>query len=172
MRGYQKFLLSLHPYLLSTIASILTVGQIVLALCLYGQSSETLEWIGWICLWTSGIFGILPIIIFRRKGGVERGEIYTKTTKLVNTGIYAIVRHPQGGTAWILINLGLILITWHWISLILGLFSMGLVYLDTFKTDQACIEKFGREYTHYIKRVPRVNFLSGITRLMVHKIKR
>ena len=45
--------------------------------------------------------GLLPIITFRRKGGVAKGESYIKTTVLVDTGIYAIVRHPQGGTAWL-----------------------------------------------------------------------
>jgi hypothetical protein len=80
-----------------------------------------------------------------------------KTTALVDTGIYAIVRHPQGGTAWLLINLGITLIAWHWTSMILGLVSMGLAYTDTFKSDRYCIEKFGDTYKHYMQKVPRVN---------------
>jgi protein-S-isoprenylcysteine O-methyltransferase Ste14 len=44
-----------------------------------------------------------------QEGGVAKGEGYIKTTVLVDTGIYAIVRHPQGGTAWLLINLGVVL---------------------------------------------------------------
>jgi protein-S-isoprenylcysteine O-methyltransferase Ste14 len=106
MTPLKKLFYNLHPYLLSAIASILTVTQIVLAFFLHQQVFEELEWVGWICLWISGIFGILPIITFRRKGGVPKGESYTKTTVLVDTGIYAIVRHPRNGTAWLLINLG------------------------------------------------------------------
>jgi protein-S-isoprenylcysteine O-methyltransferase Ste14 len=166
MKGFWNFLFRLHPLLLSTIASILTVTQIVLAFFLYGRGSETLNWLGWICIWSSGIFGLLPIFIFRRKGGVSKGESYIKTTELVDTGIYAIVRHPQGGTAWLLINLGILLIAWHWTSLILCLVSMVLVYADTFKTDQSCIEKFGDAYKRYQDKVPRVNFLVGIVRLI------
>jgi protein-S-isoprenylcysteine O-methyltransferase Ste14 len=89
-----------------------------------------------------------------------------KTTVLVDTGIYSVVRHPQGGTAWLLINLGVMLIAWHWTSMTLGLVSMGLVYADTFKADEDCIEKFGDTYKSYMQEVPRVNFLVGIIRLL------
>ena len=166
MSRLEKTLYSLHPFLLASIASVLTVAQIVLAFLLHGRGSEALEWAGWVCLWTSGIFGILPIITFRRKGGVSKGESYIKTTVLVDTGIYAVVRHPQGGTAWLLINLGVLLIAWHWTSVILGLASMVLVYADTFKADQYGIEKFGEAYKRYMGRVPRANFVAGIIRLI------
>ena len=166
MKRFQKFLYSLHPLLLSSIASVLTVAQIALAFFLHGYASEALKWVGWICVWVSGIFGILPIITFRTKGGVSRGESYMKTTVLVDTGIYAIVRHPQGGTAWLLINLGVMLIAGHWTSAVLGLVSMGLVYADIFKTEQYLIEKFGDAYKRYMGRVPRVNFAAGIIRLV------
>ncbi len=142
------------------------MAQIALAFFLRRPGPEALEWAGWICLWTSAIFGMLPIITFRRKGGVPRGESYIKTTVLVDTSIYAIVRHPQGGTAWLLINLGVMLIAQHWTSVVLGLVSMGLVYADTFKADQYCIEKFGDAYKRYMERVPRVNFVVGIIRLV------
>jgi protein-S-isoprenylcysteine O-methyltransferase Ste14 len=137
-----------------------------LAFLLRRPGSEALQWTGWICLWTSAIFGVLPIITFRRKGGVPKGESYMKTTLLVDSGIYAIVRHPQGGVAWLLINLGVMLVAQHWTSVILGVPSMVLAYMDTIKADQYCIEKFGDAYRRYMKRVPRVNFVSGIIRLL------
>ena len=166
MKRFQEFLYSLHPFLLSSIAGVLTVAQIILSFFFNQPGSEALEWAGWICLWTSAIFGLLPIITFRRKGGVAKGESYMKTTVLVDTGIYAIVRHPQGGTAWLLINLGVLLVAQHWTSVVLGLVSSVLVYADTFKADQYCIEKFGDEYKRYMQRVPRVDFVAGIIRLL------
>ncbi|MBL7183398.1 MAG: isoprenylcysteine carboxylmethyltransferase family protein [Anaerolineae bacterium] len=166
MKRFQEFLYSLHPFLLSSVASVLTVAQIILAFFFNQPGSEALEWAGWICVWTSAIFGVLPIITFRRKGGVAKGKSYMKTTVLVDTGIYAVVRHPQGSTAWLLINLGVMLIARHWTSVVLGLVSMGLVYADTFKADQYCIEKFGDAYKRYMERVPRVNFVVGIIRLV------
>jgi protein-S-isoprenylcysteine O-methyltransferase Ste14 len=155
----------LHPYLLSSIAGALTVVQIVLAVLARGPRCVGCAWAGWICLWTSSIFGIVPVFAFRRKGGVESGQSYTKTTTLVDSGMYGIVRHPQNGTAWLLISLGLMLITQHWASLILGLISMLLAYADTFKADQRCIAKFGDPYRTYMQRVPRVNFVAGLVRL-------
>ena len=164
MKHIQKFLYNLHPLLLSSIASVLTIVQIILVFFLHGHASEALQWAGWLCIWTSGIFGVLPIITFRRMGGVPKGESYMKTTTLVDTGIYGVVRHPQGGTAWFLINLGVMLIAWHWSSVVLGLVSMVLVYADIFKSDQYCIEKFGDAYKRYMERVPRINFVAGVIR--------
>jgi protein-S-isoprenylcysteine O-methyltransferase Ste14 len=168
---FSEFLFNLHPFLLSSIASVLTIAQIVLAFFLHGNGTEVIKWVGWVCIWLSGIFGVVPIITFRKKGGVPKGESYMKTTKLVDTGIYAIVRHPQGGTAWLLINMGVILIAWHWTSAVLGLSSMVLAYADTYKSDQYCIEKFGVAYKEYQERVPRVNFVSGIIRLVLSQDK-
>ena len=166
MKRFQEFLYSLHPFLLSSIAGTLTVAQIILAFFVHGRGFEALKWVGWICWWAGVLFAVLPIIMFRRKGGVAKGKSYMKTTVLVDTGIYAIVRHPQGGTAWLLFNLSVMLIAQHWSSMVLGLASMGLVYADAFKTDRYCIEKFGDDYKRYMQKVPRVNFLAGIIRLL------
>jgi len=170
-RLQELFYSRMHPLLLSSVAGTLTVAQIVLAFFLNRPGSEALAWAGWICLWTAGIFGVLPIITFRRKGGVAKGESYVKTTVLVDSGLYAIVRHPQGGTAWHLINLGVMLVAQHWSSVALGLPSLVLVFADTFKLDRACIEKFGDAYRHYIERVPRVNFVVGIGRLVLQRMR-
>jgi protein-S-isoprenylcysteine O-methyltransferase Ste14 len=136
MRPLLKAVYGLPRYLLASIASVLTVAQVVLAFFLHGYGSEALQWAGWICLWTSAVFGVLPIIAFRRRGGVPKGQSYMRTTVLVDSGIYAIVRHPLGGTAWLLINLGVMLIAWHWTGALLGLISMALVYVEPFKADQ------------------------------------
>lgn len=169
MKRFQGLLYGLHPYLLCSIAGTMTVAQIVLASFLHGPRSDVLEWGGWICLWVSAFFGMLPIITFRKKGGVAKGDSYVKTTVLVDTGIYAIVRHPQNGTAWLLINLGVALIAQHWSGWVLGLTSMVLAYLDTFKADQGCIDKFGDPYGQYMQRVPRVNFVLGLIHLVWRK---
>jgi protein-S-isoprenylcysteine O-methyltransferase Ste14 len=171
MSYFQVLLDKLHPLLLSSIASVLTIAQIILAFILHGNPPPALMWVGWICVWSSSIFGILPIFTFRRKGGVPQGENYMKTTQMVNTGIYAVVRHPQGGTAWLLINLGVMLIAWHWSSLVLGFLSMILAYADTFKADQNLVEKFGDAYQQYIAKVPRINFITGFIRYVSDRRK-
>lgn len=171
MKRFQRFLYGLHPYLLSSIAAALTVAQIVLAFFLHEPRSEVLEWVGWICLWTAGVLGVLPIIVLRTKGGVAKGQSYTRTTVLVDNGLYALVRHPQNGTAWLLINWGVMLVAQHWSSLALGLPSMVLAYLDSFKADQRCIKKFGDAYRAYMQSVPRVNIVWGLIRWVWHQRK-
>ena len=64
-------------------------------------------------------------------------------------------------------SLGLILISQHWMVLILGLVAIPLIYLQTFDLDIGLVEKFGDEYADYMRRVPRVNMLLGIARRLL-----
>jgi protein-S-isoprenylcysteine O-methyltransferase Ste14 len=168
MNGWRSAVRGLHPHLLAWIWSALLLLQMGLAFFVLGESrSPRLRIIGW-AIWATGtIFAILPILILRAKGRVPKGKSYMETTALVDTGIYAIVRHPQGGTAGILFNLALALIGQHWLLVVLAALGIVLIYVDTFNSDAACIEKFGEEYVHYMQRVPRVNFLAGLLRLLV-----
>jgi protein-S-isoprenylcysteine O-methyltransferase Ste14 len=120
--------------------------------------------IGWIVWILSIFFGIMPIYMFRKKGGVAKKDSYMKTTILVDTGIYAIVRHGQY-LAGILLSLSLILITQHWFNAICGIPIMILVYIEMFRADKDLIKKFGDEYKEYMRKVPRANFLWGIIKL-------
>lgn len=158
----------LPPHLLAWIWSVLLLLQVVLAFFVFTEPRlPGLRTAGWI-IWILGtVFAIWPIFALRTRGGVAKGKSYMKTTVLVDTGIYAIVRHPQSGTAGILLNLALLLMGQHWLLLILAAVGMTLLYIDTFKADEACIDKFGGEYVRYMQRVPRVNFLAGIIRLLV-----
>ncbi len=93
--------------------TIAFVGQIILTILFYDPAGNALRInIGWGVVWLSAVFGWLPIITFRRKGKVE-GRSYIHTTVLVDSGIYAIVRHPQY-LAGVLLNVGLSLITPQW----------------------------------------------------------
>jgi protein-S-isoprenylcysteine O-methyltransferase Ste14 len=166
MRHFQEFVYGLQPYFLASLAGALTVVQIILAFLLYQPGLEILQWAGWICLWTAGLFGVLPIITLRQKGGVPKGKSYVHTTVLVDSDIYTIVRHPQGGVAGLLINLGVILITRHWLVIALGVVALALTYIDTFKEDRYYIDKFGDDYLRYVQRVPRVNLVAGVIRLL------
>jgi len=170
MNGIKKALHRLNPWLLSSVAGILTVPQI--GLCLFRSNPEgvaIVRYAGYV-LWVAAVaFAIVPIFTLTRKGGVREGESYMKTTTLVTTSVYSLVRHPQGGLAWLMMNLAAILIGQTWPIALLGLVSMPLVYLDTLKTDQYCIEKFGHDYEAYMETVPAVNLLSGAIHLLRRK---
>lgn len=151
------------------ILSVFIVLQIVLTFIFYNQLGiEIIRNMGWIILFISGIFGWMPIFEFRRKGKVPEGQSFIKTTVLVDSGIYAIVRHPQflGG---ILLSLALILIAQHWLVVVMGIPAMIIFYSGIVEGDRLGIEKFGDDYKSYMQKVPRMNFLAGLIRVLQHK---
>jgi len=149
-----------------TLVSILFISQIIVGICiLFGVSQiEILAYVGvGLYVFSGLVFGWLPVIEFRKKGRVRKGKSYIHTTKLVDTGIYSIVRHPQYVT-FILWAIAGMLLFQHWIIILLGIPIIPLTYIDLIRADKAAIEKFGDDYKAYMKKVPRVNFLLGIIR--------
>jgi protein-S-isoprenylcysteine O-methyltransferase Ste14 len=149
-----------------TFVTILFISQIVVGIYLLSDVSqiEILAYVGAGLYVLSGlVFGGLPVIEFRKKGEVRKGESYIHTTRLVDTGIYSIVRHPQYVT-FILWAIAGMLLFQHWIVVLLGIPIVPLTYIDLIKADKDAIEKLGDDYKAYMKRVPRANFLLGIIR--------
>lgn len=162
---------SWRSYIPATVAGVLTLAQLIGVFFLgVDEVNSALRILGWVIWLSSVIFGVLPIIIFRARGGVPQGNSYIKTTLLVDDGLYGIVRHPQY-LAGILLNLALILISQHWLIIILGIPAMVLMYIDIQKADRNEIEKFGDAYREYMERVPQINFILGIIR-QLHKRKK
>jgi len=131
----------------------------------YGENN-TLRTLG-IFLWVlSAFLGWFPIYTFRKEGGVPEGERFVKTTKLVTTGIYSIVRHPQY-LSGILLGLSFILISQHWLVLTLGIPFIAIFCIAALDEDRSCVDKFGDSYKDYMKEVPRFNFLIGIIKRFI-----
>lgn len=160
-------------YIHSIIWSILLVTQFILVVFfnyVNQNQNSLLLWFG-IILWIiSVIFGFFPIFIFKRKGEVIKGKSYVHTNKLVKTGLYSIIRHPQY-TAGILLSMALILYSQTIVIVLLGLGVIPILYFDILKADEKNINKFGDEYIQYMKKVPRMNFILGIIRLIKFKSK-
>ena len=156
-----------------TFTSLLFISQIIVGIYLlsYVSQIEILAYIGvGLYVFSGWIFGMLPVMEFRKKGGVKKGKSYIYTTKLVDTGIYSIVRHPQYVT-FILWAIAGMLLFQHWVIIILGIPIIPLTYIDLIRADKDSIEKFGDDYKQYMQRVPRANFLLGIIRLLQRKRK-
>ena len=109
-----------------------------------------LKYIGWILLGL-GIFFVVAstytLISNRGKG-------------LIDWGIYSILRHPM------YVGAMLIYLSWsfflpHWLTLLLSLTNIAILYGFILQGDRRNVELFGSEYEQYIERVPRVNYLSG-----------
>jgi protein-S-isoprenylcysteine O-methyltransferase Ste14 len=150
----------------ATFSSVLFISQIIVGAYLLSEVSqiEVLAYVGVALYVSSGmILGALPVFEFRKKGGVKKGQSYIHTTKLVDTGIYSVVRHPQYVT-FIMWAISGVLLFQHWIVILLGAPIVPLTYIDLIREDEACVERFGDDYKAYMKRVPRANFLLGIIR--------
>lgn len=122
--------------------------------------------VAWI-VWAIGMVLVMtPIVMFPRRGGVPKGRSFVYTTRLVNTGIYAIVRHPQYTGGIYAIFLTNFLANPHWLFGMLGVAGIAVIHISCREEDQHLIEKFGDEYRSYMQNVPRMNFVLGIIRLL------
>ena len=148
-------------HLIAHIAYIGLYGVLIIfTIFLYNFANlMILLYAGWIIL-AFGIIFLLWSSKLRRKGHVEKD--ITKEA-LVENGIYAFVRHPEF-LGHILIIFALIIISQHWISLIIGTILVALLYLAIIEEEKENIEKFGNAYRDYMKRVPRINLIKGIMR--------
>lgn len=162
---------SIFWIILLTILSIVCfpVNPLVLSGILKTNYNHITFIIGWV-VWAFGMVLVMtPIIMFPRQGSVEKGKSFVNTTKLVDTGIYSIVRHPQylGG----ILALFITTLLWypHWLFAVLGVIGAIVVYISAKKEDQRLIRQFGDDYKLYMKKVPRMNILAGIIRLIRRK---
>ena len=149
-----------------TLVTIFFISQIIVGIYLLSEVSQIqiLAYAGVGLYVVSGlVFGWLPVIEFRKKGELRKGKSYIHTTKLVDTGIYSIVRHPQYVT-FILLAIADMLLFQHWIIVLLGIPVVPLTYIDLIRADNSAIEKLGDDYRAYMKKVPRANFLLDIIR--------
>ena len=155
----------------STLITILGIAcfpanPLVLTGILEVESYLPLTIIGFI-IWAFGMVLVMaPIVMFPRRGGVSKGKSFVSTTRVVDTGIYALVRHPQytGGIYSIFITT--FLLYPHWLFAVLGVIGIVVIYLGIKEEDKRLVKKFGDEYVSYMKRVPGMNFISGLLRLL------
>ncbi len=96
---------------------------------------------------------------------------YRKVKVMIDSGIYAIVRHPLY-LGWILaVFIATIFLHQHWLFVIIGIPGIASVYLISRQEEQTNIEKFGDDYRLYMQKVPRMNLLKGIIRLIQRRKK-
>ncbi|MFX0003919.1 MAG: methyltransferase family protein [Candidatus Hodarchaeota archaeon] len=97
-----------------------------------------------IALW----FGIGGV----RKTTLKVAETH-RTEKIVSTGLYSIIRHPQyfGG---VIAHVGITILLSALLSLLSTPIIVALNILISWKEEKELIKEFGKEYEDYMKRVP------------------
>ena len=121
--------------------------------------------LGWV-VWAIGMVLVMaPIVMFPRRGNVPKGKSFVHTTRVVDTGIYGVVRHPQYLGGILAIFVATLLLYPHWLFAILGIPGAVILYWGTKEEEKRLIERFGNDYRSYMQRVPRMNLILGIIRL-------
>jgi protein-S-isoprenylcysteine O-methyltransferase Ste14 len=118
-------------------------------------------------IWVIGMTLVMsPIVLFPRYGCVPRGKSFVNTTRLVDKGVYALVRHPQylGGILSIFVTT----LLWypHWLFAVLGIMGAFVVYWSARAEDKLLMKRFGDDYTNYMRRVPSMNLALGVVKLL------
>jgi len=129
---------------------------------------DIIMYLGFISLGISAIL-FLSSNVLKKEGGMEKGRGFV-TTKLVETGIYRVIRHPiYLSLAYVFV--GFALISQHPLSLFFGSTMAILCYYFMIDEEKLTIEKFGENYVQYMKNVPRSNLLIGMRRALRRKEK-
>jgi len=145
------------------------VNPLVLTGVLEPSYYHTASILGWV-VWAVGMVLVMaPIIMFPRHGSVPKGKSFIHTTRLVDTGIYAVVRHPQYLGGILSIFVATLLFYPHWLFAVLGVPGVVILYWSTKEEEGRLIERFGNDYRAYIQRVPRMNILLGIFRIVLSR---
>ncbi|MFW9936331.1 MAG: methyltransferase family protein [Candidatus Thorarchaeota archaeon] len=156
----------------SIIYGLLIVAQLILVFFFYNvYRIKLLVWMGWGMFALFLIIGSLPRIAFKKYGGIREGEGHLNTTKLVKSGIYAIIRHPYW-FSWILLSLSLSFLSQYWVMVLFGIISSIIIYLETYHLDKRLIQKFGKSYNVYKKQVPRMNLIIGLIKYLTNNNNR
>ncbi len=121
---------------------------------------------GWAMVPISLFFMVSPGIYFPKKGRPQEGKTTMDTTVLVDIGTFSIVRHPMflGG---VMLMSASIMVSQHWLSAIVGIPIAVWLYIEYLpKEEKGLIIRFGDDYRHYMEKVPMLNPLLGVIRLL------
>ena len=106
------------------------------------------------------VLGWRARVAFQEEGRAREGDNWLRTRNVVDSDIYALVRHPMY-LSFLLMSLSLVLLSQHWLNVVLGIVVMGLLYNDMIREEKSNLDWFGEEYRRYMHRVPRMNLVAG-----------
>lgn len=132
---------------------------------------QPLFYVGWLVFVLGVLFVLSSLLSFRKRGKPIEGRGIMYTTVLVESGTYGIVRHPQYlGVA--LMVCASILVSQHWLFALIGVPLIVSFFTNWIRDEEEhLIAKFGDDYKLYMKKVPRMNLLLGIIRLLRRRMK-
>ncbi len=134
------------------------ITLIVLGWFLIDQQIKWLAYIGLFLYIPAAYFIVSSFVNLKHKGKPKSG--WEETTKLIDTGVYRITRHPMYfGSA--LFTFAVLLIQQSVVSIILGVIAVILFFIASKEEDKKLIDKFGDSYKEYMKKVPMWPLFKG-----------
>jgi len=157
-----------RPSLAGIVATIFSAGVLVVNVFLDIDEPVWLTGIGLLCLGLAVLFAVPPFFHLKRFGAPEAEDVYFATTRVVDKGVYSLVRHPQY-LGYTLLVFGFSCIDPHPVSIGLAVGAAIAFYVQSIAEERFCCGQLEQEYRDYMLRVPRFNFLSGLCRLVFEK---
>jgi protein-S-isoprenylcysteine O-methyltransferase Ste14 len=128
---------------------------------------EWLQSLGWVTIGIASAALVLTVVFMHVKGKPGSAN-FEKTTRLVVTGPFAVIRHPlYAATAWW--SVGAFFIHQSLLAAVTCLTTSVLAYLAARLADPHLAEKFGPDYAAYAQKVPRFNPLVGLWHLVTRR---
>jgi len=145
----------------------LQLGGGIIYVVLFGPSLglQALFYVGWVVLVFGFLFVLSSLICFSKRGKPVEGRGIMYTTVLVESGTYGIVRHPQF-LGVVLMVCASILVSQHWLFVLIGVPLIVSMSKWIQEAEEHLIAKFGDDYRRYMEKVPRMNLVLGVIRLL------
>ena len=130
----------------------------IIAINVFPPTFKELVPVGFVLLGFGLLLVLLSVLTLRGQG----------TDKVTDKGVYGLVRHPMylGG---LLLFFSHVFFCQHWLVILSTIIAIVCCYQLILSADKRNAEKFGDDYKRYMKKVPRMNLLSGIKRKVQHR---
>ena len=127
----------------------------IVAINLFPPNIEELAVVGWIIFGVGAFLYVLSVLALRKRG----------VSNIVDSGIYGIVRHPMylGGMTMFFSH---VFLGQNLIVAVGTIVAIVCCYLIILSDEEQNLEKFGNDYKRYMEKVPRIDFVVGIIRLL------
>jgi protein-S-isoprenylcysteine O-methyltransferase Ste14 len=126
-----------------------------------------LKTLGWVTIGLAGVTLVSAVVYMHVKGKPRTANV-EKTTRLVTSGPFALVRHPiYTATAWW--SFGAFFIHQSLLAAVTLATTSTLAYAAARLADPHLVRKFGPAYAEYARTVPRFNPLTGLWRLLTKR---
>lgn len=152
-----------RPWIPDALAAAMLVLTVLAEIAAPGSPDPMVRRAGGLVMLVALPFIVLPFRQLARHGGVSPGGRYMETTRVVDSGIYSIVRHPQY-VGYCLLFAGLALRRQTLDALAVSAAGIALLGWQMVVEEHYLRAELGEAYARYAERVPRWNFIAGLWR--------